>query len=416
MASTAGSRILILGLFTLAFRSLRRNRMRSLLTMLGIVIGASSVIVMVAVGRGAQRRVETQISALGKNLLTVLSGTSQAGGVNRGAGSISNLTTVDADRLREEATTLAAVSPVARANSQIVAGGANWQTAVYGVTPEYLEIRGFQIAAGEAFTERDVRTRGRLALLGKTVADNLFGPGNDDEAIGARIRIGAVPFTVVGVLAAKGQTGFGSDQDDTVLAPVSSVQARLSGGRNLNQIVVSYRDGVTSEAAEAEVVDILRRSHRLAESEENDFGIRSQSETAATAAAATQTFTLLLGAIAGVSLIVGGIGIMNILLVAVTERTREIGIRLAIGAQRYHVLSQFLIESVVVSLSGGLIGAVVGLAGAWGLQKVGPFQTQVEPDVVLLALTFSVAVGVFFGLHPARRAAALLPLEALRHV
>jgi putative ABC transport system permease protein len=399
-------------LFLTAWRSLAKNRMRSFLTLLGIIIGVAAVIVMVAIGRGAQLRVESQISAMGKNLLTVFSGNSQSGGVSRGSGSINTLTFQDADKLREEATTLAAVSPVLRTNAQAIAGGTNWQTTIYGVSPEYLEIRGWQIADGETFSDRDVRARARVALLGKTVADTLFG---DASPVGAQIRLGSVPYTVVGVLAPKGQTGFGQDQDDTILAPVTSVQASLAGGRNAQQIVLSFTDGVESDVAQAEVEEVLRRAHRLADNEDDDFSIRSQSEIAATAAATTQTFTLLLGAIAGVSLLVGGIGIMNILLVSVTERTREIGIRLAVGAKSRDVLAQFLIEAVVVSFAGGAVGALLAITLAEILRRFSPMQTVVEPNIVLLALAVSAAIGIFFGFQPARRAANLDPIEALRY-
>ena len=399
-------------LLATALRSLGRNRLRSFLTMLGVIIGVASVIAMVSIGRGAQRRVESQIAALGKNLLTVFSGSAQLGGARGGAGSISTLTMDDVARLRDEAETLAYVSPLVRAPGQVVGGGSNWASQVLGVSPEYFAIREWSVADGEAFGDREMRTGAKVALLGRTVATNLFG---ESSPVGAQIRIGRVPFTVVGVLSPKGQTGFGTDQDDIVLAPATTVQSRLAGGRNLNQIYVSVREGVSSAVAQAEVEEVMRRSHRLADGEESDFNIRSQAEIATAAAATTQTFTLLLGSIAGVSLLVGGIGIMNILLVSVTERTREIGIRLAVGARTRDVLLQFLIEAVVLSLAGGAIGAVLGVAGALAIGRSGRLQAVVEPSTVAIAMLFAAAVGLFFGLHPARRASRLDPIEALRY-
>ncbi|QQR75793.1 MAG: ABC transporter permease [Holophagales bacterium] len=399
-------------LLATALRSLGRNRLRSFLTMLGVIIGVASVIAMVSIGRGAQRRVESQIAALGKNLLTVFSGSAQLGGARGGAGSISTLTMDDVARLRDEAETLAYVSPLVRAPGQVVGGGSNWASQVLGVSPEYFAIREWTVADGEAFGDREMRTGAKVALLGRTVATNLFG---ESSPVGAQIRIGRVPFTVVGVLSPKGQTGFGTDQDDIVLAPATTVQSRLAGGRNLNQIYVSVREGVSSAVAQAEVEEVMRRSHRLADGEESDFNIRSQAEIATAAAATTQTFTLLLGSIAGVSLLVGGIGIMNILLVSVTERTREIGIRLAVGARTRDVLLQFLIEAVVLSLAGGAIGAVLGVAGALAIGRSGRLQAVVEPSTVAIAMLFAAAVGLFFGLHPARRASRLDPIEALRY-
>ncbi|MFN7961481.1 MAG: ABC transporter permease [Thermoanaerobaculia bacterium] len=395
-----------------ALRSLLKNRLRTLLTMLGIIIGVAAVIVMVAIGRGAQSRIEREIASMGKNLLTIFSGAAQFGGVSRGGGSLSTLTLKDVDLLREQATLLSGVSPSVRVSSQAVVPGVNWQTTVFGVSPEYFEIRGWKLAQGEAFTERDVRSRSRSAVLGKTVVTNLFG---DASPIGAEIRVGKVPLVVVGVLEEKGQSGFGNDQDDVILAPISTVMSRLSGGTNVQQIYVSVAEGKDSTAATEEIRGILRSSHRLGETEADDFNIRSQAEISAAAATTTQTFTLLLAAIASVSLLVGGIGIMNIMLVSVTERTREIGIRLAVGAKSRDVLVQFLIEAIVVSTLGGLLGVALGLALAEVLPKLAPFQTQVQPATVLMALGFAVAVGVFFGFSPARRAAEMDPIEALRY-
>jgi putative ABC transport system permease protein len=395
-----------------AFRSIIRNRMRSLLTMLGVIIGVASVIDMVAIGKGAQLQIEEQVAALGTNVIMINPGSASQHGIRMGASSRQSMTVDDVTILANEVPSLAAVAPLARASGQVVGGSGNWQTTIYGTTPAYLTIRDWGLQAGELFTERDIRASAKKAIIGTTVAKELFG---DQDPIGSQIRIRNIPFTVVGVLAEKGQEAMGHDQDDIILAPYTTVLNRLAGTRFIDQIIASVDEKEHVTEAQTALETVLRKSHHLSGSEENDFRIMSQTEIMSRATAMSSVMTMLLGAIAGVSLIVGGIGIMNIMLVSVTERTREIGIRMAVGAQSGDILMQFLIESVVLSLLGGCIGIAGSLLLAWGAQHWFGLRTSVDSFVVALAFLFSAAVGVFFGFYPARKAASLDPIEALRY-
>ncbi|MBT4498603.1 MAG: FtsX-like permease family protein [Gemmatimonadetes bacterium] len=398
-------------LLKVAFQSILKNGMRSLLTMLGIVIGVGAVIVMVAVGEGSQAKIEGQISKLGTNLIMVRSGASRAGGVSRGAGSMNSLTLDDVETLAAEATLLSGVSPEVQASAQVIGGGNNWSTKITGVTPEYMEIRAWEMESGAFFTDREVKISAKVAVLGKDVVDALF---PDQDPVGQQIRIRNTPFKVIGVLKEKGDSMMGSE-DDLILAPSTTVLHRLSGSQYIRMIVASAITEEQMTAAQEEITEILRRVHRLRVGDDDDFSMRTQTEITDMATGITETLTLLLGAIAAVSLVVGGIGIMNIMLVSVTERTREIGLRLAIGARGRDVLTQFLVEALVLSLTGGLIGILIAVGIASLLTQLFGLNTVIDPSIVLFACAFSGAIGVFFGFYPARKAAALNPIDALRY-
>ena len=399
-------------LLKVAMKSIVKNRMRSLLTSLGIIIGVGAVIVMVGLGAGAQADVQAQIASLGVNMIMLFPGSSWHRGVSQGAGSLNKMTLEDAEKIAAEATLVTAVSPMVRASGQVIGGSGNWSTQINGVWPEYLEIRDWEVARGEFFTERDVRAKSKVAVLGKTVVDNLF---PEEDPVGQRIRIRNTPFKVVGVLESKGQSAFGSDIDDVILAPATTVLYRLAGGQYISRIFTSAASVDVSAEAEEELAAILRESHKLEPGEEDDFRIRNQAEFMEAATETQKVMTLLLGAVAAVSLIVGGIGIMNIMLVSVTERTREIGIRLAVGARSADVLLQFLTESVVLSLVGGTMGVVLAYIVTAILNKAVGMTTIVNPGIVVLAFGFSAAIGIFFGYYPARKAAMLNPIDALRY-
>ncbi len=399
-------------LIRVAQASILANKMRSLLTMLGIIIGVGAVIVMVAIGQGAQGQIQEQIDNLGSNMIVITPGSSSSGGVSRGAQSFNRLTVDDALDLKEQSYLLSSVSPVILSFGQIVGGTGNWRAPVQGVSTDYGFIRDWDVKEGRWFDESDMRAMRKVAILGNTVAENLY---PDGDAVGQTIRLRKVPFEIVGVLEPKGQSATGEDQDDTILAPYTTVQSRLSGRQFIAQILASTSSPEDIEPAQEEISLILRDLHDLADWEDDDFEVRNQTDLAETAQATTETMTLLLAAIAGISLIVGGIGIMNIMLVSVTERTREIGIRRAVGARSADVLIQFLIESVVIAIVGGLIGMATGFTAAVMVSHFTGWATSVSPYTVLLALGFSASVGIFFGFYPARKAAALDPIEALRY-
>ena len=399
-------------LIKVAGKSIIKNKMRTLLTMLGIIIGVGAVIVMVAVGDGAKSQIEAQIQNLGTNMLVVTPGASSSGGVSRGAGSFNRLQLTDAEKLRNESMYLSAISPVVTTFTQAVGPSGNWRTRINGVDVDYPLIRDWPVASGSFFTAADVRTGKKVTVLGATVARELFG---DSDPIGQTIRVRNVPIQVIGVLAPKGQTAEGSDQDDTMLAPYTTVGTRLSRWNFVSQILASTSSPGDIPAAQEEIKVIMREAHGLASWEEDDFEVQNQAELTEAAAGTTEVMTLLLAAIAGISLLVGGIGIMNIMLVSVTERTREIGIRMAIGARGKDVLTQFLIESIVMSILGGAVGVGLGFAGAEVLGNVMGWSTLVNTQTVTIAIIFSGAVGIFFGFYPARKAAALNPIEALRY-
>jgi putative ABC transport system permease protein len=399
-------------LIRVAGESIKKNKMRTLLTMLGIVIGVGAVIIMVAVGQGAQQGIANQINALGTNLLVITAGASNTGGVSQGAQAFNRLTVDDAEKLKREGTLFAGVTPVVMTRTQVIAGGTNWRTMINGVSTDFQTVRDWQVQSGTFFTDNDVRGLRKVAVIGTTVAETLF-PGTDP--VGSQIQIRNVPFDVVGVLAKKGQNAGGQDQDDIIVIPYTTAQTRLSGNTRIWQILVSATSQQDVPAAQQEATEIMRESHRIPEGDDNDFTVRNQTEIANAAQGTTKIMTYLLASIASVSLIVGGIGIMNIMLVSVTERTREIGIRMAIGARGSDVLTQFLVESIVMSVLGGAVGLAVGVGGASLLAHFTGWSTAVPIQAVALAIGFSAAVGVFFGYYPARKAAALDPIQALRY-
>jgi putative ABC transport system permease protein len=399
-------------LVKVAAQSILRNKMRTVLTMLGIVIGVAAVIVMVAVGFGARTRIADQIRNLGTNMIIVTPGSSVQGGVSQGAQTFTRLTVADAETLKRETLLLQAVSPVVMTRTQAIGGAGNWRTSVHGVSFLYPTIRDWDMQSGSFWSETDERSMRRVAVLGATVARNLYPEG---DPAGELIRLRDVPFTVLGVLAAKGQTPDGADQDDVILVPYTTASTRLSGRSFIGQILASAYSEADVAAAQEEMKWILRESHRLGDADPDDFTIRTQDQLTEAAQETTEVMSLLLAAIASISLLVGGIGIMNIMLVSVTERTREIGIRLAVGARGSAVLTQFLVESVVMSVLGGVIGLAVGFGGAALLGRMTGWSTETPIEAVFIAVGFSAAVGVFFGFYPARKAASLDPIQALRY-
>jgi putative ABC transport system permease protein len=403
-------------LLATAMGSLRANPLRSALTALGVIIGVGSVIAMVALGQGAQARVSASISSLGSNLIVVVPGATRgAGGFSFAAGGANTLTFDDAMAIAAEVPGIVAVAPSQRSAGQIVADGANWNSRIEGVTPDYLTVRDWEVAEGRFFDEREERQARRVVVLGATVADNLF-PNADP--VGARVRINGGTFEVIGVLEGKGQSGMGQDQDDIVLAPYTTVKRRIAGRFGRPGTVSSISIKAESEAAipmvQEEVSNLLRQRHRIAPGADDDFTVQNLTTILNAAGEATRTFTLLLLGISAVSLLVGGIGIMNIMLVSVTERTREIGLRKALGARRGDILSQFALEAIALSLAGGLIGILLGVLGAWGITSLADLPLVIEPSMIAIAIGFSIAVGVVFGAYPAWSASRLDPIVALR--
>jgi putative ABC transport system permease protein len=400
-----------------AWRALTTNLMRSILTMLGIIIGVAAVITMIAVGSGAQQRVEEQIKGLGSNIMLVLPGAQATAGVRLGAQTGQTLTEEDAKAIALDVPEVQSAAPTLRTSAQVVAGNSNWNSSVFGTTPEYFEVREWPLAAGRGFEAAELAGSGKVAILGQTVVDQLF---NGADPIDQSIRIKKVPLTVIGVLSRKGQNSIGQDQDDVIVVPVSTFRNRIqgmSGGRlkRVGSINVKVREGQSMKAAEDNIRELLRQRHRLQPAQDDDFSVRNLTEMLQAQEESSRVMTLLLAAVAGVSLLVGGIGIMNIMLVSVTERTREIGLRMAVGARGRDILSQFLIEAVTLSLLGGAIGVLLGAAATLALAQVAGWQVALSAQSVALAVGFSAAVGVFFGYYPARRAAALLPIQALRY-
>jgi putative ABC transport system permease protein len=391
--------------------AISRNKTRSLLTMLGIIIGVGCVITMLAVGTGASSSIQATINSLGTNFIMLFPGAETQGGARMFSGE-SRITEADVDAIREEAPSVAYVSPSIREGAQVVAGDLNWGTTIYGVGVDWPFIRAWNVGEGDFFTDVDVRTSARVAVLGATVADNLFPAG---DAVGSSMRIKNVPFRVVGVLDRKGGNMMGQDQDDQIIAPYTTVMKQLQGRQRIGQVLISARTADLVAQAQTEIDALLRQRHRIGPGQEADFSMRSQEEIASTSAQTSRTLSVLLGSAAAISLLVGGIGIMNIMLVSVTERTREIGIRLAIGAKGKHVLLQFLLEAMALSIVGGGIGVALGLLIPNLVTRFAGMPTEVSTSSVLLAFGFAAAIGIFFGYYPARKASRLDPIEALRY-
>jgi putative ABC transport system permease protein len=395
-----------------ALRALRRNKLRSILTALGIIIGVGAVIAMVSIGDGAQARIEDQIASLGQNIILVYAGSVNAGGARSGYGGAGTLTIGDADAMKAEVRDVIAVSPEIRGNSQVLANGLNWATRILGESEDYLAIRQWPLAEGGMFTDQDVRGNGKVCVIGRTIENNLF---PDGDPVGKTIRLRNLPFKVVGVLAAKGFSLQGVDQDDMVLIPYTSAMKRFSRQSYLPYINVQAAAADRMPAAEEEIAELLRDRHHITQGREDDFTVRDQQEIADAANATNRAMTFLLGSVAGVSLLVGGIGIMNIMLVSVTERTREIGIRMAVGAHGSDIRLQFLIEAVVLSLMGGILGILLGVGLAQFLSQIEHMPTLISTVAIGAAFVFSGAVGIGFGYYPASKAAQLDPIEALRY-
>jgi putative ABC transport system permease protein len=400
-----------------ALAALRTNKLRSALTMLGIIIGVGAVIAMVGVGAGAQARVEDQIKSLGSNLIIVLSGNVMAGGARMGAGSQPTISEDDAYALQREVQTIEAAAPQLRGSGQVVFGNSNWATSIIGISPEYFVARNWVTTAGRAIEPADIDAGAKVVVLGQTVARNLFG---EADPVGETIRIRRVPHTIVGLLERKGQSMVGQDQDDVVLIPISTARKRVLGGqqvksRSVQAITIKVQDGADLSVAEQEIRDLLRQRHRLQANQEDDFFLRNLQEVLAAQEASSRVLAMLLAAIASVSLIVGGIGIMNIMLVSVTERTREIGLRMAVGARGRDILLQFLVEAVTLAVIGGLAGIVLGVGASLAVGHFAGWRTEMNAAAIILAVSSAGAIGVFFGFYPARKAAQLAPIDALRH-
>jgi putative ABC transport system permease protein len=407
----------LLATLRVALNALRVNLLRSVLTMLGIIIGVAAVITMLAVGSGAEARIKEQIKSLGSNLMIITAGARTANGVRIGTGVTPDLTEDDATAIAREVTEVEAVAPTYRGGAQVVFGNANWSTQVFGITPDYFIVRNWTLESGRMFEPAEMSGAGKVALIGQTVASELFG---DADPMDQTIRIKNVPVTIVGVLARKGQNMTGNDQDDVIMVPLSTARNRIVGveagkPRQVGMIQIKVFDGESMSETEDKIRALLRQRLRTAEGQPDPITVRNLTEMLAAQEESSKVMSMLLAAVASVSLLVGGIGIMNIMLVSVTERTREIGLRMAVGARAADILTQFLVEAVTLSLVGGLIGIALGIGGSWLIAEFAGWQTQLSSASIVLAVSFSAAIGIFFGFYPARKAARLLPIQALRY-
>lgn len=400
-------------LFKIALRALANNKMRGFLTMLGIIIGVASVITMLAIGQGSKKSIQAEISEMGSNMIMIQPGGDIRGGVRQEASSMETLKLEDYQNIVDETRYVAAVSPSVNSSGQVIYGANNAPTTIYGISPDYMEIRRYKVEDGEMFSEQDIAVAAKVCVVGKTVVDNLF-PGGENP-VGKVIRFQKLPFKIVGVLESKGYNSMGMDQDDLILAPYTTIQKKVLAITHLQGITCSALKEEYTEQAIDEISEILRRNHKLKTDEDDDFTIRSQQELSSMLTSTTDMMTVLLAAVAGISLLVGGIGIMNIMYVSVTERTREIGLRMSIGAKGIDILSQFLIESILISVTGGLIGVIFGVGSAIIVNQVAHFPIFIQPWSVLLSFVVCTATGIFFGWYPAKKAADLDPIEALRY-
>lgn len=400
-------------LFKIALRALANNKLRAFLTMLGIIIGVASVITMLAIGQGSKRSIQTQIAEMGSNMIMIHPGGDMRGGVRRDASEMQTLKLENYEKLREETNYLSGISPNVSSSGQLVNGNNNYPSSVSGVGLDYLKIRQLDVENGEMFTEADIQSSAKVCIIGKTIVDNLFPDGSDP--VGKVIRFNKIPFRVVGVLKAKGYNSMGMDQDDIVLAPYTTVMKRLLAVTYLQGIYASALSEDMTDYAIEEITSILRREHKLKESDDDDFTIRSQQELSTMLNSTTDLMTTLLACIAGISLVVGGIGIMNIMYVSVTERTREIGLRMSVGARGVDILSQFLIEAILISITGGIIGVIIGCGASWIVKSVAHWPIFIQPWSVFLSFAVCTVTGVFFGWYPAKKAADLDPIEAIRY-
>lgn len=400
-------------LLKVAFRSLTLNKFRAFLTMLGIIIGVASVITMLAIGEGSRESIRSEISSMGSNMVTIRPGSDTRGGVRMDFNSSQTLTLKDLEHLQKEATYLTYISPQVQGSGQAIKGSNNWPTSIYGVNPEYLNVRLLEMKSGSMFSESAVKRNAKVAVIGQTVVENLF-PGGEDP-IGKMIRFNNIPFKIVGVLAEKGENTFGQDQDDIILAPYTSVQKRILATTYLQSIVASASSEETAPKAVTEITEILRESHHLGNDTEDDFNVFSMDELINTLSSTSEMLTVLLVVIAGISLLIGGIGIMNIMYVSVKERTREIGLRMAVGGRGRDILLQFLVESVVISFTGGIIGVILGLSATYLVSSVAGWPVSITSYSLIISFVVCVVTGIFFGWYPARKAAALDPITALRY-
>ena len=400
-------------LIKIAVRALANNKLRGFLTMLGIIIGVASVITMLAIGQGSKRSIQAQISEMGSNMIMIHPGADVRGGVRQDASAMETLKLQDYEDIVDETRFVSAVSPSVNSSGQAIYGANNAPTTVYGISPDYLEIRRYKVEDGDMFTEQDIQTAAKVCVVGKTVVDNLFPDGSN--LVGKVIRFQKLPFRIVGVLESKGYNSMGMDQDDLILAPYTTIQKKVLAITHLQGITCSALKEEYTDQAIDEISEILRRNHKLKESDDDDFTIRSQQELSTMLTSTTDMMTVLLAAVAGISLLVGGIGIMNIMYVSVTERTREIGLRMSIGAKGIDILAQFLIESILISVTGGLIGVVFGVGAALVVNGVAHFPIYIQPWSVVLSFAVCTVTGVFFGWYPAKKAAQLDPIEAIRY-